>query len=228
MIGLCHPPDSPALRLTKCRPGSSSRSRDTDKQHAAKQKSNQALSTSINAMARRFPPAFGIERTRLRLKQGQSEALALFFLPFAPVTYTARLVLEDPSFGSLVYEIRGTGVAPDASLRLALSAEMHQAAAGRELQIPPTNSLLESARKAYLDKHPLSRDKNMSATVKAMLDSKTRPDVIDYSVECKNPKVDLPRQFVLRTVPGGHQEALLMKADPDAPGRFHARGKHRV
>lgn len=59
-----------------------------------------------------WPDAFGLDRFRLRLKQGASEKVRGFFLPFTLGSHFCTLVLKDKDQGEFVYELVGSSTVP--------------------------------------------------------------------------------------------------------------------
>lgn len=86
-----------------------------------------------------WPDAFGVDRTRVRLKQGQTEKLKGFFLPFTMTSHYATVVFKDKEQGEFVYEMVGEAGLPPPCMEQKVSAHarcmhgagcVHGAAAG--------------------------------------------------------------------------------------------------
>lgn len=179
----------------------------------------------INQMAKRFPLAFGMERSRLKLKQGATETLTIYFLPFAPIQYTCRLMLEDPMAGALVYDLKGQGLSPDPSTRQTIPLELKEGVTlvSKDVSVHFVNNQIEAARKTYLDKHPLARDKTYGPTARQLLDAKARPEVLDYLVDSRNHRVEVPRLLALKQFNKDAQDPLVLTLKQEGPGRYYTR-----
>ena len=69
-----------------------------------------------------WPDAFGVDRTRVRLKQGQTEKLKGFFLPFTMTSHYATVVFKDKEQGEFVYEMVGEAGLPPPCMEQKVSA----------------------------------------------------------------------------------------------------------
>ena len=115
-----------------------------------------------------FPNAFGLEKMRVRLKRNAEEKLKAVYLPFTMQTSYCTVVFEDPDQGSFCYELVGDTTLPSvfAEQRMVVDVSGPQT---RWLPVPFANHQLEAAKRLFLDRHPLAKDKDQVALIKPRL-----------------------------------------------------------
>ncbi|KAI8473771.1 MAG: hypothetical protein J3K34DRAFT_497953 [Monoraphidium minutum] len=125
-----------------------------------------AAGAAAAAAAPVFADPFGVDRPRLRLRAGAGEKLKGSFLPFAPGPSRATLLLRDAECGEFCYELYGAAGPPAAAME-------HKAVVAHgggqqfvDVPLPFANAQLEAARRTYLEKHPLGRDKDQAARLR--------------------------------------------------------------
>ena len=125
-----------------------------------------AVEAALEAAAH-FPEPFGISRTKLRIKQGESATVQMAYLPFTLGTHTATVLFEEAKFGEFVYEVTGEAEMPapfGAPLKFMCDAK---GACTKDVAMTPPNPALEAAKKLWLEKHPGAASKAQHALVKA-------------------------------------------------------------
>lgn len=157
-----------------------------------------------------FPPAFGCDRSRLRLRRGEKTTVQVSFLPFYVGHQYARLRFEDNAFGPFVYELHGESTQPAHTGPVKTPVDA-RASSIKEIALPFLNPLLEAAKKAYNERHPGSKDKANQELVKAL---GTRVEEILYNVEVQSPYISTPAVVVLASA-----------ADAKTRGRHSASGQ---
>lgn len=112
-----------------------------------------------------FPDAFGVAKAGVRLKPNAEEKLRCCFLPWQLYRTTCRVTFTDRSQGSFCYELSGTALPPAILCEHQLTLDLNNPA---PIVVPlaATNPQQEAARKAFLDGHPLARDKGQAALLK--------------------------------------------------------------
>eukprot|EP00798_Chlamydomonas_sp_ICE-L_P015727 gene15727-21848_t len=165
-----------------------------------------------------FPNAFGLDRNRLRLKKNASEKMKAFFLPFAMGQHFCTLCMKknasekikalrhsscplpwastsapDKEQGEFVYELVGdtTLPAPNMEIRALLPLE---GPALFDVVLPFANNNLESAKRMFLEKHPLGKDKEQTALLKS--DIFGTPE-IEYTVTQTNSLINCAKSVVV-------------------------------
>ncbi|CAG9460495.1 unnamed protein product [Pedinophyceae sp. YPF-701] len=145
--------------------------------------------------AERYPLAFGCERQRLRLRQGASDKVDIAFLPFFPGQHTCHVVLEDQNFGVFRVEIAGNAKQPAPLQRLTFQVEQ-EGNAVHDVALSYSNNLCESAKRTFLERHPLAKSEVETAKLKAL--DTVRGHNMVYSLDQANAFIKAPRYVVLR------------------------------
>ena len=112
-----------------------------------------------------YPNALGVDRPRLRLKQGGSDKLRGFFLPFTMGTHHCTVIFRDKDLGQFVYELVAEAGLPAPMLQ-AKGVVPLEGPYVYSLFVPWLNSNLEAAKRTFADRHPLAKDKAQAAYLK--------------------------------------------------------------
>ena len=107
-----------------------------------------------------------MDRNRLRLKQGGSDKLRGFFLPFTMGTHYCTVIFKDKDLGQFCYEVVAEAMLPAPQLE-AKGVVPLEGPHSYSLFIPWVNNNLENAKKTFADRHPLAKDKAQAAYLKA-------------------------------------------------------------
>lgn len=112
-----------------------------------------------------FPEPIGIDLQRFRLKLNGVEKLRGFFLPFTHGTHYCTIIMSDRECGEFCYQLECETKLPAPFLehKVNLSTDKDNST---DILIPFVNHQLEQAKKTYLDKHPMGKDKEMLARLK--------------------------------------------------------------
>lgn len=145
-----------------------------------------------------YPNAFGLDKPRLRIKQGGSDKVRAFYLPFTMDTHHCTVVFKDKDQGEFVYELVGATSLP-APLLEAKGVVPLEGPHQYDLPLPWPNHLLESAKRVFADKHPGSKDKVQSALLKS---DSLKVSEVEYTVTQTNSLVTCPKKLSLSTASG--------------------------
>ena len=98
--------------------------------------------------------------------QGGQEKIRGFFLPFTLGTHYCTLVFKEKDLGQFSYELVGEASLPAPSLEtkgtVPLEGPHHC-----PLFVPWINPPLEAAKRLFMEKHPLAKDKQQVAYLKS-------------------------------------------------------------
>jgi len=210
-IKVTNPFPSDVDLTVKCTPvGSKTNTTTTNapNQRTATAKSSRSTKSSLGRKQlqskvpdeRYFPNPFGCERSRMKLKQGATDTVTVFFLPFTlgqehTHMHSCLLEFEDKDNGVFVYEVNGRVKLPNTSDVKKITCSMVQ---GPDIQhvIPFTflNKPFEDGKKVFLEKHPLNKNReeclklNTISTVPTASISKIASNANDNSsVSSPNP-----------------------------------------
>ncbi|MEW5311269.1 MAG: hypothetical protein WDW38_002999 [Sanguina aurantia] len=128
-----------------------------------------ATHTADGVKTKVWPDAFGLDRLRLRLKQGASEKVRGFFLPFTLGSHFCTVLLRDKDQGEFVYELVGSSTVPGPLIEAkgCVALELPVPLQTFDITVPYINTQLEAAKRLFLDRHPLGKDREQAALVKA-------------------------------------------------------------
>lgn len=118
------------------------------------------------------PHAFGLDKARVRLKRNAEDKLKGLYLPFTLATSFCTVVFEDADQGSFCYELVGEATLPSVFSDTRLSVDV-TGLQQRWLHVPFVNHQLDAARKVFLDRHPLAKDKEQAALARNRLTGAT-------------------------------------------------------
>lgn len=105
-----------------------------------------------------YPHAFGIDRRGVRVKDGDKSKMTALFLPFLLGKHRCYVVFTSETFGEFCYELIGEASTPVTTHSFKLQAENQtNASIMKEVFLPFSNPFLESAKRLFLEKHPLSK-----------------------------------------------------------------------
>lgn len=158
-----------------------------------------------------FPPPFGCDRSRLRLRRGEKALVKVSYLPFCVGHHHARLRLEDSAFGPFLYELHGESSQP--AHTGPVKAPVDARGPGlKEISLPFLNPLLEAAKKAYAERHPGSKDKANLELVRA-LGMKLEEAVFSVEVQ-QSPFVSAPPVVTLQSAADTKTRARFSTTGP--------------
>ncbi|MEW5300161.1 MAG: hypothetical protein WDW36_003110 [Sanguina aurantia] len=128
-----------------------------------------ATHTADGVKTKVWPDAFGLDRLRLRLKQGASEKVRGFFLPFTLGSHFCTVLLRDKDQGEFAYELVGSSTLPGPLIEAkgSVALELPAPLQTFDITVPYINTQLEAAKRLFLDRHPLGKDREQAALVKA-------------------------------------------------------------
>jgi hypothetical protein len=112
-----------------------------------------------------FPNAFGIGKTRIRLKRNAEETITGFFLPFTMATHYCTLSFTDKTQGSFCYELVGSVLLPSVMVEHQFTIDLNSPEP-QTIQLAVVNQQLEVAKKLFMDSHPLAKEKEQLALAK--------------------------------------------------------------
>eukprot|EP00884_Botryococcus_braunii_P022119 jgi/Botrbrau1/8591/Bobra.0380s0012.1 len=110
---------------------------------------------------RLFPDTIGVDKPRLRMKGGGEDSLQVTFLPFTTGLHHCCLVFEDGDCGSFMYELVGEGRLPLPSRPLTFQVGLESGQL-RDVSLTWANPQLEAARRLFLERHPLAKNKEQA------------------------------------------------------------------
>jgi len=160
-----------------------------------------------DASSRKYPDPFGSEKKMVRIKKGESYLLPVHYLPFRFGTRRCLLLFEDKECGQFAYSLAGTAALPSPFPAHKFSCSVEDIS--KEIAIPFLNPQVEAAKKVFLDKHPLVKDKASAQMMRAAVDAKE----IQYEVEKSSQYISLPDSFTSQRNPTA---AAASKAKPGA------------
>lgn len=182
-------------------------------------------------LVKMYPDSYGMDKYRLRLRQGASDKIKLSFLPFTMGTHTATLVFKDAACGEFCYEVVGDVSLPAPALEH--KALVSNASGPQVVQLPLgfVNPQLEAARKLYADKHPLGKDREQAPRLKAEFGKYDRGEMtVQYTVEQSNSLMHCAYTHTLRSgtgktggAGGGAEDAQATASGEAAVGGKQAR-----
>lgn len=161
-----------------------------------------------------YPAAFGLDRTRLRLKAGATDKLRASFLPFTMGTHHCTVMLKDKDAGEFVYELVGEAGLPAPAMDVRGVVPLEASVHAYDLFVPWSNAQLDSAKRTFLEKHPLAKDKEQAALLK--VDVFKTSQELEYNVSQTNSLIVCPSKLAL--VPSATAPLPVEKGGP-LPGR---------
>ena len=111
-----------------------------------------------------FPPPFGSERSKMRLKHKESTLVNLHFLPFNYGQQRCLIIFEDKEYGKFSYEVVGDAALPEPTAPVKFSCGVEQVT--KEIPVAFNNPLVDAAKKSFAEKHPLSKKKEFMQLVR--------------------------------------------------------------
>ncbi|GAX74871.1 hypothetical protein CEUSTIGMA_g2317.t1 [Chlamydomonas eustigma] len=139
-----------------------------------------------------YPNSLGIDRPRFRLKPGGSEKLRGYFLPFTMGTHYLTLVFKDRELGEFTYEIVAEATLP-APLMESKGTVPLEGPYVFSLSVPWVNSNLEVAKKTFMERHPLAKDKLQAAFLREV----PKIGELDYTISQTNTLITCPKAITL-------------------------------
>ncbi|KAL0021413.1 hypothetical protein WJX79_003538 [Trebouxia sp. C0005] len=141
-----------------------------------------------------FPKPFGIDRQRIRIKANAEETLKGAFLPFTLGQHTCSIIFEDASCGKFVYEVTGDTSLPQPfnKFRFQVAGDGPQT---RDISLPWNNGQIDAARRTFLDRHPLAKNKEQVALAKG--EGEAISASVSFSVEKNSSRIEVPEAFTL-------------------------------
>ncbi|XRB21165.1 FAP-47 protein [Pseudoscourfieldia marina] len=142
------------------------------------------------------PLPFAVDRKTLRLKQGETGKLVVSYLPWDEGQEAVKIRFEEKDYGAFSYMIVGTAQTPNPTVTQKLSFELDEEAVHDiSIPIPFNNSLCDSARRIFLERHPLAKNKEMAEMCRnAVQDT---PHELMYLVRRENPFVNGPKVLTI-------------------------------
>ncbi|KAF5834411.1 flagellar associated protein [Dunaliella salina] len=131
-----------------------------------------------------YPAAFGLDRTRMRLKANVSEKVRATFLPFMLGTHWCTVVFKDKDQGAFVYELVGETTLPAPVMECRGVVPLEGPNHTFDVFLPFSNNQLDVARRTFLDKHPGAKDRSQAALVRA--DHMKNQTELEYTVSQTN------------------------------------------
>ncbi|DBA78771.1 TPA: putative protein fap47 [Trebouxia sp. C0004] len=160
-----------------------------------------------SAKGKVFPKPFGIDRQRIRIKANAEETLKGAFLPFTLGQHTCSIIFEDASCGKFVYEVTGDTSLPQPfnKFRFQVAGDGPQT---RDISLPWNNSQIDAARRTFLDRHPLAKNKEQVALAKG--EGEAISASVSFSVEKNSSRIEVPEAFTLH-------RSTMPKSEAPAP-----------
>ncbi|KAK9844614.1 hypothetical protein WJX74_004677 [Apatococcus lobatus] len=162
------------------------------------QRPSNAGDSSADAHYRIFPEAFGTDRGRVRIKGKLEEPVRVSFLPFKLATHKACMILEDSICGKFVIELVAEVSLPKPSTRLSFQMT-GEGSQSMEVPVSWPNVQIETARRIFLERHPLARSKLEAAIAKA--EGLELPHVLHFRVEHSSSFMQMPNTLVVAKNP---------------------------
>jgi len=131
-----------------------------------------------------YPAAFGLDRTRMRLKANVSEKVRATFLPFMLGTHWCTVVFKDKEQGAFVYELVGETTLPAPVMECRGVVPLEGPNHTFDVFLPFSNNQLDVARRTFLDKHPGAKDRAQAALMRA--DHMKNQTELEYTVSQTN------------------------------------------
>ena len=162
-----------------------------------------------------FPEAFGCDRTSISLRSGESARLSLFFLPFVLESHSCLVCFESEEYGEFVYEVVGDVGLPDPLSSFKFQATSNEIVV-KEVPLTFNNPLLDNARRTYLEKHPLARQKEVAERIRknffaGELDQK---NILKYHVQNSSQLISVPKSVLLKQGLARQSKAGVSKKTP--------------
>ena len=159
----------------------------------------------------RYPDAFGCDRRTMSVRKGDASRITIFFLPFTLGTHRCLVRFSSAEFGHFVYSVTGEATLPSPMAQHRFSIEPH-GVTSKEIHVPIQNSALESAKRLFLDRHPLSRNQEQSELARASM-----PTVpLRYKVEKVSAYVHVPADIVLHAGSSNAKSSVMKTARQSA------------
>ncbi|GMH42128.1 hypothetical protein BSKO_10047 [Bryopsis sp. KO-2023] len=165
----------------------------------------------VDSSEKVFPDSFGVDKSRLRIKHNGSDKLKGSFLPFTTGSHYCTVIFEDKEYGEFCYELVGEVTLPAvfSEHRFTVETDGSQAL---DIYVPYSNHQLESARRVFQDKHPLGKDKEQLALLKASREDKFGE--MSFQINQSNSLVTAPACLLLKHSPqtqGGEAQGGLKR-----------------
>lgn len=157
----------------------------------------------------RYPDPFGCDRRTMRIRKGDSGRITLFFLPFFLGYHKAHIKFSSQEFGHFVYCITGEATLPNPIAVHKFNIEP-VGSTTKEVSINIQNGSLESAKRLFLDRHPLSRNQEQAELARATMS--TTP--VKYRVEKQSSYIYAPTEVTLYA---GSSNAKAKRSENTAP-----------
>ena len=140
----------------------------------------------------KYPDAFGCDRRTMVIRKGDVSRLTLFFLPFSLGSHCCHIRFSSSEYGHFVYRVSGDAALPS-PLAVHKFAVEPTGATSKDISISVQNAALESAKRLFLDRHPLSRVAEQAELARASM-----PTVpVKYRVDYVSSYVSLPTDVLL-------------------------------
>ena len=148
---------------------------------------------------RAFPEAFGCDKQSVTLRSGESARLSLHFLPFVLEQHTCLVCFESEEYGEFVYEVRGEVELPDPLGVIKLQATSNENVV-KDFPVTFNNPMLENARRNYLEKHPLARQKEVAERLRKNFytGEEASRNVLKYQIKNSSQLIAVPKKVLLK------------------------------
>ncbi|QDZ22861.1 hypothetical protein HOP50_09g54090 [Chloropicon primus] len=166
----------------------------------------------------KFPEAFGCDKSSVSLRSGESARLSLHFLPFVLENHSCLVCFESEEYGEFVYEVRGEVGLPDPLNTVKLQAMSNESVV-QDVAVTFNNPLMDNARRTYLEKHPLARQKEVAERIRKnfYLGDEMQKNVLKYHVQNSSHLISCPKTILLKQGVGRQSKAGLGGAKKAAP-----------
>eukprot|EP00873_Tetraselmis_striata_P026074 jgi/Tetstr1/446338/TSEL_033880.t1 len=150
------------------------------------------------AVFKKFPDPFGCERTRMKLKFGQTDTLKIAYMPWTEGTSHCTVLLTSQAHGQFCYEITGEATPADTLMKVDFQVDIDGPQI-RDLPLPYLNKQLEEAKRTFMERHPSAKKKDQTSLIPPGFQPLTPsgapgqggPPAVHYTVACNNPNVDV-------------------------------------
>jgi len=127
------------------------------------------------------------------LKQNATEKLKAVFLPFTLGPHYCTLVFKDKDQGEFVYEVIGEASLP-APIMEAKGTVPLEGPTTFDIAMSFANGQLDVAKRLFLEKHPLSKEREQAALLKADV---LKASELEYTVTQTNSLISCPSTLIL-------------------------------
>lgn len=130
----------------------------------------------------RYPHPFGMFKSVVKLAKNGEEKIRSAFLPFTSGVHLCTVKFADREHGSFCYELEGLALPPAVGAEHEFTMDLHRPTTVY-VPVGTNNPQLDSARKVFMEGHPLAKVKEQVQLLKAQ---KTSAYLPQFHAHCQH------------------------------------------